>query len=106
MLIGILIKDCFHDDTSTFHIIFHLVTFHRESHVDCFTVLLCLFLLLVQTSRRLFECLFVSTFSGKIHVGHYVAGILFYTLDAASLAAPLLSNHSNEGNVRVNLSEL
>ena len=43
-------------------------------------VVLTLFLLLVQTLRRLFECLFVVEHSDrKMHAVHYVLGLYFYT---------------------------
>lgn len=59
-------------------------------HVDCFTVLVSLVLLLVQTCRRLFECLFISVFTGKIHISHYLVGVVFYILDTAAVAVPFL----------------
>lgn len=36
---------------------------------------------LIQSSRRLFECLFVSNFSktSNIHIFHYLVGVYFYT---------------------------
>lgn len=59
-------------------------------HVDCFTVLVSLVLLLVQACRRLFECLFISVFTGKIHISHYLVGVVFYILDTAAVAVPFL----------------
>lgn len=36
---------------------------------------------MVQSSRRLYECIYISKFSvtAKIHIFHYLAGIFFYT---------------------------
>ena len=49
-----------------------------SSEMDCFSVLLTLVLLKIQQFRRLYESLFVSSFSGKMHIGHYAIGYVFY----------------------------
>ena len=51
-----------------------------SSEMDCFSVLLTLVLLKIQQFRRLYESLFVSSFSGKMHIGHYAIGYVFYFL--------------------------
>ena len=51
-------------------------------------------LLLLQASRRLYECLFVLDLSkqAKMHLLHYLVGYLFYTL-----AAPTMVLHWRQG---------
>lgn len=46
------------------------------------SVFLALFMLSLQTLRRLYECIFISKFSqaAKMHLGHYLLGIFFYIL--------------------------
>ena len=50
-------------------------------------VLVGMFLLLLQASRRLYECLFVMDMSkqAKMHLIHYLVGYLFYTLGAPTM---------------------
>ena len=60
-----------------------------SSKVDCFSVLLTLVLLTFQLIRRLCECLFVSAFSGKMHIGHYVLGLVYYFLVNLTVAAEI-----------------
>lgn len=49
----------------------------QQEHVD---VAVVLGMLSVQVTRRLYECLCVSVFSdARIHLLHYVLGVLFYT---------------------------
>lgn len=67
-----------------------ILDLHYTPHISCFTVLVSLLLLLVQCCRRLFECLFISVFTGKIHLSHYLVGLFYYVLDATALAVPLL----------------
>lgn len=56
-------------------------------------------MLLIQVFRRLLESLFVSVFSGKIHISHYAVGIVFYILTGTSLAHPYLTRLNNTGTV-------
>ncbi|KAJ7369669.1 Steroid 5 alpha-reductase 3 [Desmophyllum pertusum] len=88
VLLWMLINHCFYKNTSTTDGVSQVLDLNYTPHVDCFTVLVSLLLLLAQTCRRLFECLFISVFSGKIHMSHYLVGVAFYVLDATSLAAP------------------
>jgi hypothetical protein len=60
-----------------------------STRVDCFSVLLTLVLLTIQLFRRLYECLFVLSFSGKMHLGHYVIGVLFYFLVNLTVVAEI-----------------
>ncbi|ANZ73723.1 BA75_00701T0 [Komagataella pastoris] len=49
----------------------------------------------VQASRRIYECAYVSKFAeySKIHLSHYLAGILFYTIANLQIIAPhILAN--------------
>ena len=85
-----LINHCFYNNTSTTDGVAQLLDLNYTPHVDCFTVLISLLLLLAQTCRRLFECLFISVFTSKIHVSHYLVGLSFYVLDATSIAASFL----------------
>lgn len=87
-LLWMLTNHCFYKNTSTTDGVSQVLDLNYTPHVDCFTVLVSLLLLLAQTCRRLFECLFISVFSGKIHMSHYLVGVAFYVLDATSLAAP------------------
>ncbi|XP_068724303.1 polyprenol reductase-like isoform X1 [Montipora capricornis] len=86
----ILVLHCFFGSTSIPQDLSEILDLHFTPSTDCFTVLLSLLLLLVQTCRRLFESLFVSVFTGKMNVAHYLLGVIYYILDATSLAAPLL----------------
>ena len=86
----ILVLHCFFGSTSIPQDISEILGLHFTPSTDCFTVFLSLVLLLVQTCRRLFESLFVSVFTGKMNVAHYLLGVIYYILDATSLAAPLL----------------
>lgn len=83
-----LVLHCFHGGTSVPKAMSHVLSLHFTPHIDCFTIFVSLFLLLVQTCRRLYECCFISVFSSRIHISHYFVGIAFYTLDAASVAVP------------------
>ena len=66
------------------------------SKVDCSSGFLTLVLLTIQLSRRLYECLFVSSFSGKMHLGHYVIGVLFYFLVNLTVVAEIpLPSHTS-----------
>ena len=69
---------------------------NREPQVNCASVLLGLLLLLFQVSRRLYECLFVSIFSGRIHIVHYFVGIGFYLLVGATVASPMVKIHEGK----------
>lgn len=89
-LLWMLINHCSYNNTSTTNIVAQLLDLNYNPHVNCFTVLVSLLLLLAQTCRRLFECLFISVFTGKIHILHYLVGVSFYVLDVTSLAAPFL----------------
>ena len=99
-----LVLHCFHGVTSVPKAMSHILSLHFTSHIDCFTVFVSLFLLLVQTCRRLYECCFISVFSSRIHILHYFVGIAFYILDAAAVAAPFLkAEQIDKGKIKVNL---
>ena len=87
-----LINHCFYKNTSITDGLSRILDLSYTPHVDCFTVLVSLLLLMVQACRRLFECLFISVFSGKIHMSHYLVGVCYYVLDATALAAPFLGD--------------
>lgn len=56
--------------------------------------IICIFNL-IQSSRRLYECIYVSKFStiSKIHIFHYVVGLIFYiSVDIIPLLMLLLNN--------------
>ena len=59
------------------------------------------FLLLVQASRRLYECLFVLELSkqARMHLTHYLVGLLFYTL-----GAPTMVLHWKQGGKQYRLA--
>lgn len=61
-------------------------------------VLVGMFLLLLQASRRLYECLFVMDMSkqAKMHLIHYLVGYLFYTL-----GAPTMVLHWKQGGRKI-----
>ena len=65
--------------------------------VPCTSVVLSVVLLLFQVGRRFMECCLISVFTGKIHVAHYLVGLLFYALAGLSLSAPLLSRTGPRG---------
>uniref|UniRef100_A0A6G1SN09 Polyprenal reductase n=1 Tax=Aceria tosichella TaxID=561515 RepID=A0A6G1SN09_9ACAR len=75
----------------------HIETFkdiHRTS-----SLVFTLILMIVQCSRRLYECLSISVHSStsRINIIHYAFGHLFYILAAVSTIAPiLLSDTSNQ----------
>ena len=85
-----LIIHCFHIKSPITEYFPQILDLHYTPCVNCFTVLVSLLLLLVQCCRRLFECLFISVFTGKIHLSHYLVGLFYYVLDAIALASPLL----------------
>lgn len=89
-LLWMLINHCSYNNTSITNIVAQVLDLDYNPHVDCFTVLVSLLLLLAQTCRRLFECLFISVFTGKIHISHYLVGVSFYVLDVTSIAASFL----------------
>ena len=64
------------EDTS-YQGIFGLLT-ASSSQQDCFSILYTLALLTIQLTRRLYESLFVSTFSSKMHLAHFMLGVAFY----------------------------
>lgn len=51
-----------------------------NSGVDCFSVLFTMSLITIQLTRRLYESLFVASFTGEMHLLHYVVGLVFYGL--------------------------
>lgn len=89
-LLWMLIVHCFHIKSPITEYFPQMLDLHYTPCVNCFTVLVSLLLLLVQCCRRLFECLFISVFTGKIHLSHYLVGLFYYVLDAIALASPLL----------------
>lgn len=89
-LLWMLIIHCFHIKSPITEYFPQILDLHYTPCVNCFTVLVSLLLLLVQCCRRLFECLFISVFTGKIHLSHYLVGLFYYVLDAIALASPLL----------------
>lgn len=55
---------------------------------------------LFQSSRRLFECIYISSFSStaRIHIFHYLVGIFFYTsINIIPLTIYYLNLHNNIG---------
>lgn len=74
-----------------------ILDLHFTPRIDCFTVLVSLLLLLLQTCRRLFECLFISVFTGNIHISHHLVGVTYYILDATALAVPFLKAEKTDG---------
>ena len=99
-----LVLHCFHGVTSVPKAMSHILSLHFTPHIDCFTVFVSLFLLLVQTCRRLYECCFISVFSSRIHILHYFVGIAFYILDGAAVAVPFLkAEQIDKGKIKVNL---
>ncbi|XP_022109396.1 polyprenol reductase-like [Acanthaster planci] len=55
----------------------------KASHLS---IVIAIALLLFQGIRRLYECLFVSSYSSStMHVAHYILGILFYALAGMSV---------------------
>ncbi|XP_078381124.1 polyprenal reductase-like [Oculina patagonica] len=90
-LLLMLINHCFFNNTSITDSFAQLLDLNYTPRVDCFTVLVSLLLLLAQAGRRLFECLFISVFTGRIHISHYLVGIFFYVFDATAMAASFLS---------------
>lgn len=89
-LLWMLLNHCAYNDTSMTDDLAQILDLNCNPHVNCFTVLVSLLLLLVQTSRRLFECLFISVFSGKIHLSHFLVGVAYYGLDVTSIAVSFL----------------
>lgn len=89
-LLWMLLNHCTYNDTSMTDGLAQILNLNYNPHVNCFTVLVSLLLLLVQTCRRLFECLFVSVFSGKIHLSHFLVGVAYYGLDVTSIAVSFL----------------
>lgn len=89
-LLWMLIIHCFHIKSPITEYFPQILDLHYTPCVNYFTVLVSLLLLLVQCCRRLFECLFISVFTGKIHLSHYLVGLFYYVLDAIALASPLL----------------
>lgn len=73
-----------------------ILTRHPEDKADCVSIALGLVMLLIQVFRRLLESLFVSVFSGRIHVSHYAVGITFYILTGTSIAHPYLTRLNNK----------
>ena len=66
-----------------------------RQNIASLEVLLTLVLLLVQTLRRLLECLYVTRHSQrKMHMIHYVLGLYFYT--AVGPTAMLHLHHTGE----------
>lgn len=61
----------------------------HPSGLDCFSILLTLSLITIQMIRRLYESLFVASFSGRIHLGHYIVGLLFYGLVNLTVVAEI-----------------
>ena len=99
-----LVLHCFHGATSVPKAMSHILSLHFTPHIDCFTAFVSLFLLLVQTCRRLYECCFISVFSSRIHILHYFVGIAFYILDTAAVAVPFLkAEQIDKGKINVNL---
>ena len=68
-----------------------------SSEMDCFSILLTLVLLKIQLFRRLYESLFVSSFSGKMHLAHYITGVVFYFMVNITVLAEIPYTHS-KGN--------
>lgn len=90
-LLAIFVQTIIKEDTSYpgMHGIVHYVITTSSSQTDCFSVLLTLALLTIQLFRRLYESLFVSSFSGKMHLSHYVIGVLFYFLVNLTVVAEI-----------------
>ncbi len=64
-----------------------------------FEVWLVLFLVCLQVSRRLYECLFVNVFSNnKMGLAHYILGLYFYT--SVGLTALL---HLDSGEIKTHI---
>ena len=93
----ILTCHCFYENTSIPKDVSQILDLRFTARIDCFTVLVSLLLLLLQTCRRLFECLFISVFTGSIHISHYLVGVTYYILDATALAVPFLKAEKIDG---------
>lgn len=91
-----LLNHCAYNDTSLTDDLAQILDLNFNPHVNCFTVLVSVLLLLVQTSRRLFECLFISVFSGKIHLSHFLVGVAYYGLDVTSIAVSFLREEKKD----------
>ncbi|XP_028407729.1 polyprenol reductase-like [Dendronephthya gigantea] len=59
------------------------------SQQDCFSVLYTLALLTIQLTRRLCESLFVSSFSSKMHLAHFMLAVAFYCFVNLSVVAEI-----------------
>jgi len=52
----------------------------HQISTDGLAVVILVMLMLIQDSRRLYECMYVSVYSkGSMHLIHYVSGIIVYT---------------------------
>jgi len=82
------------------HQIQRYVKIETVDTIDSITSLVfTVILMTLQTSRRLYECLFISVYSShsKINVLHYILGHIFYLAAAISTLCPiLLSNTSTK----------
>lgn len=78
----------------------HAIKLEVASSLTSITALIfTLILMLIQSTRRLYETLFISVFSeqSKINIIHYLFGHFFYAAAAASTTFPiLLSNTSSK----------
>lgn len=74
------------------------VQFQVHSSLSSITALVfTLILMIIQASRRLYECLCISVYSSqsKINVLHYFFGHLFYIIAALSTVAPILLSQTH-----------
>lgn len=91
-LLVTFLQSCTQDDPSLQGFLRLLSTIKGNSinsGLDCFSVLFTLSLLTIQLARRLYESLFVSSFSGEMHLGHYVIGLVFYALVNLTIVAEI-----------------
>ena len=96
--LGMMVFHCFNRNTSIPQDMSEIFDLYFTPPINCFTSLLSLVFLLMQTSRRLIESLFISIFTGKMNVAHYLLGVTYYILVSTALAAPFFqSSKSDEG---------
>uniref|UniRef100_A0AC35U3R7 Polyprenol reductase n=1 Tax=Rhabditophanes sp. KR3021 TaxID=114890 RepID=A0AC35U3R7_9BILA len=78
----------------SFHLTWFGYTYNPTSREVMVTLLLCF---TIHTIRRLYECLFISSYSeSRINVAHWIMGILHYTFFPCALVAESsFSTHSS-----------
>lgn len=74
-------------------LVFFIVDYANKNVCSDLQLIICFNL--IQSGRRLYECLYVSKFSNtaKIHIFHYLVGVIFYT---SINIIPLLMHYTNE----------